>query len=255
MKIDTQFAVWLIWKIVPHVYCGKQLALNKPAWMSSVYGQSTSFSAAENSVDGDLRTHWDDGVCSATEHGDRSPWIVVDLLGQYEVHNVTIYNRGGSTSVRLHDFVIEVYRTNPSRCSTAAPAVCKTYAGVFGSIENVVCDNAVSGRFVRIWKPTTLTTDDILTVCEVEVYGIKPASRCPSVRYQRVNGKRLNAPGVTSFTEQLRTSCVSLCLMSETCVGVNYNGRTKACELISRPQPTDTVSLIQDSVFYGDDLC
>ncbi|XP_071094762.1 uncharacterized protein [Haliotis cracherodii] len=158
-------------------------------------------------------------------------------------------------AVRLHDFVIEVYRTNPSRCSTAAPAVCKRYAGVFGSMENVVCDNAVSGRFVRIWKPSTLTTEDILTVCEVEVYGIKPGSRCPSVRYQRVNGKRLNAPGVTSFPEQLRTSCVSLCLMSETCVGVNYNGRTKACELISRPQPTDTVSLIQDSAFYGDDLC
>ncbi|XP_046558142.1 fucolectin-like [Haliotis rubra] len=254
MNTEMQLAVVLVLEIVAHVYCGQNLALNKPTWMSAVYAGSSISSAAENSVDGHLGTNWHHGVCSSTADNDRSPWIVIDLLGQYEVHNVTIYNRGDHVPERLHDFVIEVYRTNPSRCSTAAATVCKAYVGVFGLTGNVQCESSVLGRFVRIWKPATSQFNDLLTVCEVEVYGIRPGA-CIPTWHQGVRGKHLLSPGAASFPQQSRMTCFLLCVMSETCVGVNYNGGSKECQLISKPMPTDPVSLNQDWVFFGDDLC
>ncbi|XP_067656378.1 uncharacterized protein [Haliotis asinina] len=230
------------------------LALNKPAWMSSVYARASVSSAAENSVDCHLGTNWFHGVCSSTAENDRSPWIVIDLLGQYEVHNVTIYNREDDFSERLHDFVIEIYRTNPSRCSEASAVICKVYSGVFGLTGNVQCESAVLGRFVRIWKPTTLNYQDVLTVCEIEVYGIRPDS-CAPTWHQGVRGKYLLSPGAATFPQQSMVTCFHLCVMSETCVGANYNGGSNECQLISQPKPTDTVSSNQDWVFFGDDLC
>ncbi|XP_067656379.1 fucolectin-like [Haliotis asinina] len=181
METGMLFTGVLILKTVAQVYCGQNLALNKPAWMSSVYAAGSVSSAAENSVDGHLGTNWFHGVCSSTADNDRSPWIVIDLLSQYEVHNVTIYNRGDDVPERLHDFVIEIYRTNPSNCSAATPTICKAYVGVFGLTGNVQCESAVLGRFVRIWKPTTSQYQDLLTVCEIEVYGIRPDDMLKSV--------------------------------------------------------------------------
>ncbi|XP_067656377.1 uncharacterized protein [Haliotis asinina] len=239
------------------VYCGQNLALYKPAWMSSLFSGDSVSGAAENSVDGHPGTNWHHGVCSSTADNDRSPWIVIDLLGQYEVHNVTIYNRGDEVPERLHDFVIEIYKTNPSRCSVAPPTVCKAYVGVFGLTGNVQCESAVLGRFVRIWKPTTSHYRDLLTVCEIEVYGIRPANRCPraSTWHRVVRGKYLLSPGAASFPQQSRLTCFLLCVMSDTCVGASYNGGLNECHPISKPMPDDTVSSNEDWFYLGDDLC
>ncbi len=62
---------------------------------------------------------------------------------------------------------------NPSRCPSADFALCKNYTGTFGYIENVVCDAPVFGRFVKLWKRTIRDAEDILSFCELEVYGVK----------------------------------------------------------------------------------
>ncbi|XP_071089411.1 fucolectin-like [Haliotis cracherodii] len=256
MKTQVQCLVLWFLDLVVYVSCYPNLALNKPAWMSTVISRSVSTSV-DNAVDGNLGTFWGDGVCTGTEHNDLSPWFVVDLLGQYEVHNITIYNRN-TYGERLHDFVIQVYKENPSRCSKAVANICKTYPGMFGSIETVECEAAVSGRFVRIWKPTTLQYDDILTVCEVEVYGIRPeqfTQLCSSASYKITPGKRLNAAGMALVSAESKIACVQRCFVTDSCVGVNYKDVSWECEIITRPEPGDILSSDPHWLYLGDDLC
>ncbi|XP_046362412.2 fucolectin-like [Haliotis rufescens] len=146
------------------------LALKKPAWMSSLRGLRD---IAANAVDGSRRTNLRDGVCSHTHPGDMSPWFVMDLLGQYSIYNVTIYNRGDCCGDRLHDFVIQLYVQNPSRYPSAAFSICKNYTGTFGSVGNIACDAPVLGRFIKLWKPKIRHEHDVLNFCELEVYGVQ----------------------------------------------------------------------------------
>ncbi|XP_067656301.1 fucolectin-like [Haliotis asinina] len=229
---------------------GLNLAAKKPAWMSSV---RASDAVAANGVAGSHGTDARLGDCIHTKLGDMSPWFVVDLLGQYNVHNVTVYNRGDCCGNRRHDFVIEVHVRNPSRCPSAAFAPCKNYTGTFGSIENVVCDAPVFGRFVRLWKPTVINTNDVLNFCELEVYGV-------NTDYQRfsfpmASTTRLVSTTIVSSTALSRVSCVQQCMLSGACVGVNYNSGTRECQLLLRPEPSDTVSIDPDWIYYGNDLC
>ncbi|XP_071091127.1 pentraxin fusion protein-like [Haliotis cracherodii] len=226
------------------------LALKKPAWMSSF---NLLHQVAANAVDGSHGTNMDNGVCSHTNFGDMSPWFVVDLLGQHSVHNVTIYNRGDCCGERLHDFVIQVYVQNPSRCLSAAFSICKNYTGTFGSVGNIACDAPVLGRFIRLWKPKIRNGEDVLNFCELEVYGVQSA--CLQFNYFRRSGIRLVSPVIVSSPDMSPLSCVLQCMLSGACVGVNYNRGTRECELLPRPQPTDTVSSDLGWVYYGDDLC
>ncbi|XP_067657822.1 fucolectin-like [Haliotis asinina] len=226
------------------------LAVKKPAWMSSVQASHT---VAAKGVAGSRGTSSVQGDCIHTTYGDMSPWFVVDLLGQYSVHKVTIYNRGDCCGNRLHDFVIEVYVRNPSRCPSAAFSLCKNYTGMFGSVENVVCDAPVFGRFVRLWKPTVINTNDVLNFCELEVYGVK--KDCQRFRFLMASATRLVSTAIVSSTALSRVSCVQQCMLSGACVGVNYNSGTRECQLLLRPEPSDTVSIDPNWVYYGNDLC
>ncbi|XP_046565571.1 fucolectin-like [Haliotis rubra] len=208
---------------------------------------------AANGVAGSHLTDTRRGDCVHTQLDDMSPWFVVDLLGQYNVHSVTIYNRGDCCGDRLHDFVIEVYVRNPSRCPSAAFSLCKNYTGTFGSIENVVCDAPVFGRFVRLWKPTVRNEHDILSFCELEVYGVE--TDCRGLSFHIASATRLVSSAIVSSTASSRVSCVQQCMLPGACVGVNYNSGTRECELLLRPEPNDTVSTDPGWVYYGDDLC
>ncbi|XP_071089386.1 fucolectin-like [Haliotis cracherodii] len=210
------------------------LALKKPAWMSSLRGLRD---IAANAVDGSHRTNLRDGVCSHTYPGDMSPWFVVDLLGQYSVHNVTIYNRGDCCGDRLHDFVIQLYVQNPSRRPSAAFSICKNYTGMFGSVGNIACDAPVLGRFIRLWKPKIRHGHDVLNFCELEVYGVQSA--CQQFNYFRGSAIRLVSPVIVSSPDMSPLSCVLQCMLSGACVGVNYNRVTRECGLLPRTQPND----------------
>ncbi|XP_067657823.1 uncharacterized protein [Haliotis asinina] len=228
------------------------LALKKPAWMSRSE-EIPANGVAANGVDGSHDPDYFRGDCSHTKIGDMSPWFVVDLLGQYTIHNVTIYNRGDCCGYRLHDFVIEVYIRNPSRCPSAAFSLCKNYTGTFGSFENVVCDAPVFGRFVRLWKPRVINESDVLNFCELEVYGVK--TDCQRFRFPMTSATRLVSTAIISSTALSRVSCVQQCMLSGACVGVNYNSGTRECQLLLRPEPRDTVSIDPNWVYYGNDMC
>ncbi|XP_067658010.1 fucolectin-7-like [Haliotis asinina] len=251
--ITIRVFFWFL-DFVAYVSCASNLALNKPVWMSTVINRDFStIGIGDNAVDGNRATSW--GGCTGTEYHDLSPWFVVDLLGQYEVHNVTIYNRS-NYRYRLHDFVIEVYKENPSRCSKARANVCKHYPGVFGLTETLQCETEISGRFVRIWKPTISQYHDILTLCEVEVHGKQPeTSPCRISNGPVILGRRLNSANMTLVSTDSMITCVQRCFLAETCVGVNYNAVSWECEIITRPRPVDTVSSESHWLYYGHDLC
>jgi hypothetical protein len=68
------------------------LALNKPATLSS----TLNYNDAERAVDGDTSGEFSDGsTCTHTELDsyEINPWWTVDLGGTYDVSKVLIYNR------------------------------------------------------------------------------------------------------------------------------------------------------------------
>ena len=71
---------------------------------------------------------------------------------------------------RLHDFSVHVIPRNPTGYTSSASELCVHVVGPFGPGETrrIVCTNEIVGRYVTI----SLTgSNEILTLCEVEVYG------------------------------------------------------------------------------------
>ena len=63
----------------------KNVALKKPAYLSSVYGNNT----AKNGVDGRI----DVKMAQANGTYNYSNWFVVDLVHDYQVKYIILYNR------------------------------------------------------------------------------------------------------------------------------------------------------------------
>ena len=76
------------------------------------------------------------------------------------------------TAHRLHNFVIEIFSQNPSRCSTAVPGVCYNNTGppLSEGQTKITCHQPTMGRFVRVKKWLVIDGHDSLTLCEVEVH-------------------------------------------------------------------------------------
>lgn len=79
------------------------IAQLKPAKQSSVHEGG----AANRAVDGNTNGNW--GSISVTHtQGEDSPWWEVDLLAQYDISSITIFNRTDCCSERLNNFTIRV---------------------------------------------------------------------------------------------------------------------------------------------------
>ncbi|XP_041361395.1 uncharacterized protein LOC121377464 isoform X1 [Gigantopelta aegis] len=150
-----------------------QWALNMPASQSTRLANVSNASNASNAVDGNYNNTFSAGSCSHTEYGDMKPWWQVDLLQMLIVTSVKLYNRGDLGEDRLHDFQIDVLAhandTDPQKCNeqTGSP---------MGHSFKYKCLQHLLGRIVRVTKTIVNGNLDVLSLCEVEVYGNKLVS-------------------------------------------------------------------------------
>ncbi|KAL7855504.1 hypothetical protein AOLI_G00191080 [Acnodon oligacanthus] len=120
---------------------------------------------ASRSIDGNKNTDFNDKFCSTTDYAD-SPWWRVDLLNMYEISSVVITNRGDCCTQRIIGAEIRIGNSldnngnNNPRC-----------ADISSMPATLTITNACKmiGRYVNVVIPET---NRILTLCEVEVYGV-----------------------------------------------------------------------------------
>ncbi|XP_041369811.1 uncharacterized protein LOC121383780 [Gigantopelta aegis] len=135
------------------------VALGKSASQSSMLGAAGL--AVNNSTD----TAYTHGSCSHTDVNSREPpWWTVDLGHLYRISLIKITNIGDYRGQALKDF--DVLLTDYANTTTS---LCMHYYGLIseGATVNVVCNQSNEGRYVTI----RLTNNDMLSLCEVQVYG------------------------------------------------------------------------------------
>ncbi|XP_067657340.1 uncharacterized protein [Haliotis asinina] len=229
------------------------VAAGKPVYYSTSY---PSYSQPHYAVDGNTNSDWYQGSCFGTDHNDRGPWWMVDLLRTYTIGNITIYNRADDYWERLHDVTVEVFSVNPVRCPTATVVECKELPGQLAPVTHITCDQEVVGRFVRIRKET-VDDYDTMMFCEIEITGIALHSACGHRLFPAIIGRRLQQATLAgnSVFANSRSECVKSCYVSEGCVGGNFRKEGNTCEMISSPSSSESVVSDSQWEYFGSDLC
>ncbi|XP_050970356.1 uncharacterized protein LOC127167962 [Labeo rohita] len=138
------------------------LALKARAVQSSVYSNGN----AENAVDGNRGTDYGKGSCTHTT-AEFNPWWRVDLGNVYSISKVVITNRGDCCKERLKGAQIRIgYNLENNGNNNELAATVLTVLDGTKTFEF----EPVNGRYVNIFLPGN---DEILTLCEVEVFAEK----------------------------------------------------------------------------------
>ncbi|ROL52947.1 Fucolectin-1 [Anabarilius grahami] len=124
------------------------------AVQSSTYNPQVD---AENAVDGNR------GSCTHT-NVEFNPWWRVDLGNVYSIHKVTITNRQDCCKERLKGAQIRIGNSLDNKGNNNELAT--TLLTVLDGTETFSFES-VNGRYVNIYLPGN---DEILTLCEVEVF-------------------------------------------------------------------------------------
>ncbi|XDV35030.1 hypothetical protein PO909_005127 [Leuciscus waleckii] len=138
------------------------LALNGMAVQSSLGHPQGD---AQHAVDGNRDSDYKKGSCTITKT-EFNPWWRVDLGNVYSVSNVTITNRGDCCKDRLRGAQIRIGNkldNNGNNNELAATILTAPNGTQKFSFESV------NGRYVNIFLPGN---DEILTLCEVEVFAV-----------------------------------------------------------------------------------
>ncbi|KAK1799075.1 hypothetical protein P4O66_007341 [Electrophorus voltai] len=144
------------------------LALKGRATQSSLKkGDSAGFGLAQHAIDGNRNPDLNKGSCSHTEQ-EKDPWWRIDLLGKHFITSVSLTNRGDCCANRLNGTVIHV--GNSLKSEGQKNAVCAKVSSLCaGQTKTFFCRRLIEGRYVTIVVPGE---NRILTLCEVEVYGV-----------------------------------------------------------------------------------
>ncbi|XP_065056205.1 uncharacterized protein LOC135684538 [Rhopilema esculentum] len=141
-------------------------ARGKPTRQSSTSHSGSS----ERAVDGNPHSNYGGGSCT---HTNREPgaWWRVDLLASKTVGKIAIVNRADCCSKRLKQVEIRVGETDSPDKNT----LCHYHELPFlpGIKTFIHCSKPTNGRYVFI----KLKGSDHLTLCEVEVYALKPGEK------------------------------------------------------------------------------
>nr|AFO64339.2 F-type lectin 1 [Pinctada fucata] len=140
----------------------KNLAYKRETYQSSTY-ENTAISG--RAVDGISNSQWGGGSCAST-NSELHPYWYVDLGKEHIIERIRITNRGDCCPERLHDVDVTV-----AGHDKRFDAVCGTFSGPGKASEKVVvqCPKGTKGRYVRL--QITKGSNNVLTVCEVEVMG------------------------------------------------------------------------------------
>ncbi|XP_053087060.1 fucolectin-like [Pangasianodon hypophthalmus] len=137
------------------------VALGGKATQSSLYG---NYYYAYFATDGNRASQLLSYSCTHTNI-ENNPWWRVDLLAVYDISTVVITNRGDCCPERINGAEIHIGNSlvnngnNNPRCAviSSIPA---------GASAKYICN--MRGRYVNIIIPNV---NQVLTLCEVEVYG------------------------------------------------------------------------------------
>ncbi|XP_046551773.1 uncharacterized protein LOC124261494 [Haliotis rubra] len=155
------------------------------------------------------------------------------------VTKVKVTNRKDCCPGRFRDFSIDVYEMDPSIHPTAVSQRCHYYPGSVttpGVTLPLPCDNAVTGRFLRVSGEISKHHNDPFQLCEVEVFGVQISRLTTCASFVQYDGKRFNKP--PSRTMNIggngRAACASECERDMACAGFNIRYESEVtCELIN----------------------
>ncbi|KAF5900043.1 fucolectin-like, partial [Clarias magur] len=121
---------------------------------------------AKLAIDGNTASTLSSGSCTHT-NADYSPWWRVDLLEVYDISTVIITNRGDACANRINGAEIRIGNSlvnngnNNPRCVVISSILA-------GASVSYSCN--MMGRYVNVIIPNI---NQYLTLCEVQVYGVK----------------------------------------------------------------------------------
>jgi len=241
---------------------GTVVSRNKPATQSSPYSwtyQGTLIPILpSNANDGNYDTIWGKTpgkYCSHTRL-NINPWWQVDLLDEFYITQVKIWNREDCCADRLLPLKIEV----SSNGSSWTQCAYVNGTGEAGKVYTIPC--VATGRFVRI-------TDEkitVLTLCEVEVYGNRvcqhrtqceshavasTGASCPNGLVQWTVRDNINMAGsdIKSVPKQNVVSCQQQCLATKGCVATVWNKQSSDCWLKNALSATSSNNIGVTSTF------
>ncbi|XP_064410301.1 pentraxin fusion protein-like [Latimeria chalumnae] len=146
------------------------VALHGTADQSSVYHEE---GMPEHAIDGNKNSNYTIKSCTHTIP-ETEPWWRVDLKKPHQISRVAITNRGDCCAERLEGAEVRIGNSldNNGNNNPKCGAVESTSAGS----THTFCCSGMEGRYVSIVIPGR---KDVLSLCEVEIFGI-PAE-CPKL--------------------------------------------------------------------------
>ncbi|XP_066532379.1 fucolectin-4-like [Hoplias malabaricus] len=145
----------------------KNLALYGKATQSDLIENPwAQYGHAYNAIDGNTDSHYHHGSCTATDQ-QHHPWWRVDLLNEFTITSITITNRADCCPERINGAEVHIGNSLVNEGNS------NPWAGVIptlpaGQSITFNFEKSFSGRYVNVIIPKE---NQILTLCEVEVYG------------------------------------------------------------------------------------
>ncbi|XP_043101435.1 uncharacterized protein LOC122349455 [Puntigrus tetrazona] len=138
----------------------ENLALNAVVVQSSLYNTDGD---AQHAVDGKRDSNWAQRSCTHTQV-EFNPWLRIDLGNVYGISRVALTNRGDCCKERIRGVQIRIGNSLENNGNNNELAA--TVLTVFDGTKTFEFE-PVNGRYVNLVLPGN---DEILTLCEVEVF-------------------------------------------------------------------------------------
>ncbi|XP_046561217.1 uncharacterized protein LOC124270223 [Haliotis rubra] len=151
------------------------IAQNRPVRATSQFNfAATNLIASPGlAVDGNFNTDFVNGrSCYSSAIGDLTPTLYIDLGAYYYINSIIITNRGDCCAERLRNINVSTLLKDPFRY-LEFPKQCGTITGnvAAGADATVNCNQPTVARYIKIQKTSMVDSNDLLTLCEVQVTG------------------------------------------------------------------------------------
>jgi hypothetical protein len=171
----------------------EDLAVNKVASQSSIYGTADASKAVDGNPDG---VFLDASVAHTVF--DQNAWWQVDLGASATISSIVVWNRTDCCGSRLSDYWVFVSDT--PFAPTDTPSILQNRAGTWSSHQMVqpnpsstITIAGAQGRYVRV----QLSGTDFLALAEVQVFGVLQAAAPNLALNQSATQSSIYLPGAT----------------------------------------------------------
>ncbi|XP_046368473.2 uncharacterized protein LOC124143516 [Haliotis rufescens] len=159
----------------PNIPPTTNVALNRPVRATSQFNfEAANLIASPGlAVDGNFDNQFVTGrSCYSSATGDLNPTLYIDLGAYYYINSVIITNRGDCCAERLRNINVSTLLKDPFRY-LEYPKLCGTITGnvAAGADTTVNCNQPTVARYIQIRKTSMVDSNDLLTLCEVQVTG------------------------------------------------------------------------------------